>query len=405
MQRPLFDQLWTNARIATMHGDGLGLIEQGAIASRSGKITWVGNAADAPLADASAVTDCGGALMTPGLIDCHTHLVFAGNRAHEFEMRLQGASYEEIARAGGGILSTVTATRDASEAELIAQSEPRVQALMVEGVTTLEIKSGYGLDLESEKKILRAARELGRRNAVSVFTTFLGAHAVPPEFTGRADDYVDFICSRMLPAVADENLADAVDAFCENIGFTRAQTQRIFEAARRHGLPVKLHAEQLSDQKGAALAAEFDALSADHLEYLDDAGIAAMAKAGTVAVLLPGAFYVLRESRLPPIDALRKAGVPMAVASDLNPGTSPIISLQANMHLACTLFRLTPVEVLRGVTVNAARALGVRDDRGTLATGMRADWCVWNVAEPAELCYWMGGIKPTRIVANGRERK
>ena len=404
MQRPLFDQLWTNARIATMRGNALGLIEQGAIASLGDRITWIGNAADAPIADATVVHDCAGALMTPGLIDCHTHLVFAGNRAQEFELRLLGTSYEDIANAGGGILSTVRATREASEAELLGQSEPRLHVLMAEGVTTIEIKSGYGLDLESERKMLRVARELGRRNAISVVTTFLGAHALPLEFAGRADDYVDFVCDQLLPVVAKEKLADAVDAFCDKIGFTRAQTQRIFEAARRFGLPVKLHTEQLSNQRGAALAAEFGALSADHLEYLDEAGVAAMAKAGTVAVLLPGAFYVLRETKLPPIELLRASGVAMAIASDLNPGTSPIVSLQATMHLACTLFRLTPTEVLRGVTVNAARALGLQHDRGTLAAGKRADWCVWEVASPVELCYWMGGVRPWRIVANGRER-
>ena len=404
MQRPLFDQLWTNARIATMRGNALGLIEQGAIASLGDRITWIGNAADAPIADATVVHDCAGALMTPGLIDCHTHLVFAGNRAQEFELRLNGASYQDIANAGGGILSTVRATREASEAELLEQSQPRLHVLMAEGVTTIEIKSGYGLDLESERKMLRVARELGRRNAIGVVTTFLGAHALPLEFAGRADDYVDFVCDQLLPVVAKEKLADAVDAFCDQIGFTRAQTQRIFEAARRFGLPVKLHTEQLSNQRGAALAAEFGALSADHLEYLDEAGVAAMAKAGTVAVLLPGAFYVLRETKLPPIELLRASGVAMAIASDLNPGTSPIVSLQATMHLACTLFRLTPTEVLRGVTVNAARALGLHHDRGTLAAGKRADWCVWDVASPVELCYWMGGVRPRRIVANGRER-
>ena len=405
MPRPVFDQLWTNARIVTMQGDGLGLIEQGAIASQNERITWVGNAADAPIADAAVVHDCAGALMTPGLIDCHTHLVFAGNRAQEFEMRLQGASYEDIAKAGGGILSTVRAVRDATETDLLTQSERRLRVLMSEGVTTIEIKSGYGLDIETELKMLRVARELGRRNALTVVTTFLGLHALPPAFAGRADDYVEHVCTQMLPAIAGEELADAVDAFCDEIGFTRAQTQRFFETARRYGLPVKLHAEQLSNQHGAALAGKFAALSADHLEHLDVAGVETLAKAGTVAVLLPGAFYVLRETRLPPIEALRKAKVPIAVASDLNPGTSPVVSLQANMHLACTLFRLTPTEVLRGVTVNAARALGLQNDRGTLAVGQRADWCVWAVTQPSELCYWMGGVKPGRIVAGGKERK
>ncbi len=404
MTQPPFDQLWTNARIATMQGDELGMIEHGAIASLKDRITWIGNANDAPTADASAVHDCEGTLITPGLIDCHTHLVFAGNRAQEFEMRLHGANYEDIAKAGGGILSTVRATREASQSELLQQSEARLKTLMHEGVTTIEIKSGYGLDLESERKMLLVGRELGKRNAINVSTTFLGAHALPPEFAGRADDYIDFVCNEMLPAIAHENLADAVDAFCDNIGFTRAQTQCIFAAAKRAGLPVKLHAEQLSNQHGAALAAQFNALSADHLEYLDEAGVTSMVAAGTVAVLLPGAFYVLRETKLPPIEALRKSSVPIAVASDLNPGTSPIVSLQASMHLACTLFRLTPTEVLRGVTVNAARALGLQNDRGALAAGQRADWCVWDVASPAELCYWLGGVRPQRIVFGGREQ-
>ncbi|MEO8384729.1 MAG: imidazolonepropionase [Betaproteobacteria bacterium] len=405
MSRPAFDQLWTNARIATMCGEGLGLIECGAIASQHERITWVGNAADAPIANSTVVHDCAGALMTPGLIDCHTHLVFAGNRAQEFEMRLKGASYTDISKAGGGISATVRAVREASEDELLQQSERRLHVLMSEGVTTIEIKSGYGLDLESELKMLRVARELGRRNAIGVTTTFLGLHALPTSFLGRADDYVEHVCQQILPVIAKERLADAVDAFCDDIGFTRAQTQRFFEAARHFGFPIKLHAEQLSNQHGAALAAKFAALSADHLEYLDDAGVAALAKAGTVAVLLPGAYYVLRETRLPPIQALRDAGVRIAVASDLNPGTSPIVSMQANMQLACTLFRLTPTEVLRGVTVNAAHALGLQDDRGSLVVGQRADWCVWAVDQPAELCYWMGGVTPVRIVANGKERK
>ena len=404
MTQPPFDQVWTNARIATMQGNDLGLIEHGAIASLNDRITWIGNADNAPTADAVVVHDCNRALITPGLIDCHTHLVFAGNRAQEFEMRLQGVSYEDIAKAGGGILSTVRATREARQSELLRQSEARLKTLMDEGVTTIEIKSGYGLDLESEQKMLRVARELGNRNTIKISTTFLGAHALPPEFAGRADDYIDFVCNKMLPDIAHENLADAVDAFCDNIGFTHAQTQRVFAAAKRVGLPVKLHAEQRSNQHGAALAAQFNALSADHLEYLDDAGVTAMAAAGTVAVLLPGAFYVLRETKLPPIEALRKSNVPIAVASDLNPGTSPIVSLQANMHLACTMFRLTPTEVLRGVTVNAARALGLQNDRGTLAAGQRADWCLWDVASPAELCYWLGGIRPQRIVFAGLER-
>lgn len=404
MSRPQIDQLWTNARLVTMTGDALGLIENGALAAHHGRITWVGQASEAPMASAAMVHDCEGALMTPGLIDCHTHLVFAGNRAAEFEMRLNGMSYAEISAAGGGIMATVRATREASEAALLAQSTPRLKALMREGVTTIEIKSGYGLDLETERKMLRVARALGAEHNVSIATTFLGAHALPPEFAGRADDYIEFVCTQVLPKIVQENLADAVDAFCEHIGFSRAQTARIFQAATRLGLPVKLHAEQWSDQGGTALALEFGALSVDHLEYLSAAGVAALAGSRTVAVLLPGAFYNLRETRLPPIAAMRAARVPMAVASDLNPGTSPIVSLQANMHMACSLFRMTPAEVLRGVTVNAARALGVGDDRGALAVGQRADWCLWKVGSPAELCYWMGDMKPTRIVANGRER-
>ncbi len=398
-------RIWTNACIATMQDSGLGLIEHGALAVSGDRVVWVGPMETLPAAlRCDDEVDCAGALLTPGLIDCHTHLVFAGNRAQEFEMRLNGASYEEIARAGGGILSTVRQTRAASDAQLSSHSEPRLRTLMEEGVTTIEIKSGYGLDTEPELKMLRVARQLGERNAVSVITTFLGAHALPPEFDGRADAYIEHVCGEMLPAVAAAGLADAVDVFCENVGFTMAQTRRVFEAARRHRLPVKLHAEQLSNQHGAALAAEFSALSADHLEYLDAHGVAAMANAGTVAVLLPGAFYFLRETKLPPIAALRAQQVPMAVASDLNPGTSPIVSLLGSMHMAATLFRLTPVEILRGVTVNAARALGLRADRGTLAAGMRADFCLWDVAEPAELCYWMGNVRPRQVVFGGAVR-
>jgi imidazolonepropionase len=400
--------LWTNACIATMQGAELGLIARAALAIKDDTIVWVGPmAALPPELKCAAQFDCAGALITPGLIDCHTHLVFAGNRADEFALRLGGASYEDMVQAGGGILSTVRETRDADEGELFVQSERRVHALMREGVTTLEIKSGYGLDIETELKMLRVARRLGERNALTVKTTFLGAHAVPPEFSGRADAYVDYVCNEMLPAVVAQGLADAVDAFCENIAFTPAQTRRIFEAARRGQLPVKLHAEQRSNQHGAELAAEFAALSADHLEFLDERGVTALANSGTVAVLLPGAFYFLRETRLPPIAALRERRIPIAVASDLNPGTSPIISLLANMHMAATQFRLTPVEVLRAVTVNAARALGLDMDRGVLAAGMRADFCVWdtaNGATPAELCYWMGGVKPGQVIFGGKDR-
>ncbi|MBL8514925.1 MAG: imidazolonepropionase, partial [Betaproteobacteria bacterium] len=324
--------------------------------------------------------------------------------AAEFAMRAEGKSYEEIARAGGGIVSTVRATRQTNEEELLKQSEARLLALMREGVTTVEIKSGYGLDTETECKMLGVARELGKRHAVNVTTTFLGLHAVPPEYHGRQADYARHVREDMLPAVARENLADAVDAFCESIGFTPDETRALLEAARARGLPVKLHAEQLSNQHGAALAAGFNALSADHLEYLDDAGIAAMKRANMVAVMLPTAFYVLRETKLPPIAALRAAGVPMAVASDLNPGTAPVTSLLAAMHMAATLFRMTPNEVLRGVTVNAARALGLQADRGTLAAGQRADVCVWQVRAPEELTYWLGGLAPTHVFCNGALR-
>lgn len=381
------------------------MIECGALVVAGEAIAWVGAMESLPPDWTFAEkVNCAGALITPGLIDCHTHLVFAGNRAREFEMRSSGASYEEIARSGGGIFSTVRQTREADTTELIRQSEPRLHALMREGVTTIEIKSGYGLDTENERKMLRAARQLGERNAITIRTTFLGAHAVPPEFAGRVEAYVDLVCEEMMPALAQENLADAVDAFCENIGFTRAQTKRVFESARKLSLPVKLHAEQLSNQHGAELAAEFAALSADHLECLDERGIEAMADAGTVAVLLPGAFYFLREMQVPPIAALRMRNVPMAVASDLNPGTSPIVSLLANMHMAATLFRLTPVEVLRGVTINAAMALGLQESRGALITGKRADFCVWDNADPVELCYWLGNVRPRQVIFAGKVR-
>ena len=349
------DLLFVNARLATMAG-GYGIVEDGAVAVRDGRIAWVGPRSAAPAA--SREHDCGGLWLTPGLVDCHTHIVHAGNRSDEWEARLNGASYEDIARQGGGIMSTVRATRAASEDELLRQSAPRIEALLAEGVTTLEIKSGYGLDLASEAKMLRAARRVGASLPVTVATTFLGAHALPPEFAGRADDYIDEICERMLPALAGEGLVDAVDAFCERIGFSHAQTARVFEAARRFDLPVKLHAEQLSDQGGAALVAEYGGLSADHLEHLSAQGAAAMARAGTVAVLLPGAYYFLRDTNLPPIALLRRHGVPIAISTDHNPGTSPTTSLLLMMNMACTLFRMTVPEVLAGVTVHAARALG-----------------------------------------------
>ena len=394
------DVLYTNARLATLAGDagadGYGIVEDGAVAVRAGRIAWVGPRADAP--PAAAVHDCEGLWLTPGLVDCHTHVVHAGNRSDEWEARLNGATYEDIARAGGGIMSTVRATRAASEDDLLAASLPRIRALLAEGVTTLEIKSGYGLDFATEAKMLRVARRVGDLLPVTVRTTFLGAHALPPEYAGRADDYIDLLCTEMLPALADEGLVDAVDAFCERIGFSHDQTARVFDVARALGLPVKLHAEQLSDQDGAALVARYGGLSADHLEWLSAEGVAAMARAGTVAVLLPGAYYFLRETRMPPIDALRAAGVPLAVATDCNPGTSPMTSLLLALNMACTLWRLTPLEALRGVTVNAARALG-RTDVGTLAVGRRADFALWDIARPADLAYAIGA-NPCRGVVN-----
>jgi imidazolonepropionase len=395
MTMPRWDHLLLDCRLATLCDTGTpyGAIDHAALAWKDGLIAFAGPQAQLPGNPdrlALRVESAGRAWVTPSLIDCHTHLVFAGNRAAEFEQRLQGATYEEIARAGGGIVSTVTKTRTASDDELFAQSLPRARALCADGVTTIEIKSGYGLDLDSETKMLRVARRIGAELGISVRTTFLGAHAVPPEFAGRQSDYVDEVCVRMLPAIAGGNLADAVDAFCESIAFTPTETRRVFETARALGLPVKLHADQLSDSGGAALAAEFGALSADHLEYTNDAGIQAMAAAGTVAVMLPAAFYTLRETRLPPIERLRAHGVPMAVASDVNPGTSPLMSLRQAMNMACTLFRMTPEEALRGATVNAARALAL-SDRGTLEAGKRADFVVWRVDHPAELSYWIGG--------------
>jgi imidazolonepropionase len=394
MNHPRWDTLLINATLATFAGDApYGLIEHGAIAMHHGRIAWLGRMdelPDEPTALAESIHSLDGALLTPGLIDCHTHLVFGGDRAQEFELRLNGASYEEIAHAGGGIASSVKATRAASEEQLLAQSLPRARALLADGVTTLEIKSGYGLDLDSERRMLRVARRLGRELGISVRTSFLGLHALPPEYRDRRDDYVALVCDDMLPALAAEKLVDAVDAFCEGIGFSREETRRVFERARQLGLPVKLHAEQLSDLGGAALVAEYGGLSADHLEHLGESGIAAMAAAGTVAVLLPGAFYALRETQLPPVAALREHHVPIAIATDCNPGTSPLLSLRLAAGMACTLFRLTPEEALRGVTVNAARALGLHD-RGTLAVGHRADLVVWRARQPAELCYWIGG--------------
>lgn len=398
-----WDTLLLNAELATFAIDApYGLISDGAIALRDGRIAWIGKCADLPAnAAAKDTVDLDGALVTPGLVDCHTHLVFGGDRAHEFDLRLNGATYEEIARAGGGIASTVNATRAADNAKLLAQSLPRAHALLADGVTTLEIKSGYGLELETERRMLQVARCIGSELGIDVRTTFLGLHALPASHKDQRQAYVTDVCERMLPTLAGEGLVDAVDAFCENIGFTREETRRVFERAKALGLPVKLHAEQLSDQGGAALVAEFGGLSADHLEYLSDSGIAAMAAAGTVAVLLPGAFYALRETKLPPIAMLREQFVPMAVATDCNPGTSPLLSLRLAAGMACTLFRLTPEEALRGVTVHAARALGLLD-RGTLAVNQRADLVVWNVRRPAELCYWIGGSLARSVYVAGR---
>jgi imidazolonepropionase len=387
------DRIWRNATLATLAPgrDGLGLIEGGLLAARDGLIVYAGPERDAPAGlEAANVVDCQARLVTPGLIDCHTHLVYAGNRAAEFERRLEGATYEQIARDGGGILATVNATRAASEAQLLAEALPRLDTLIAEGATTVEIKSGYGLSLEHERKQLRVARALGKERRVTVCATFLGAHALPPEFAGRADDYVTEVCDAMLPALSREGLVDAVDAFCEKIGFTREQTRRVFDAATTHGLRVKLHAEQLSDMQGAALAAAFRALSADHLEHAGEEGIAAMAHAGTAAVLLPGAFYFLRETRVPPIELLRRHRVPMAIGTDCNPGTSPLTSLLLAMNMAATLFRMTVDECLAGVTRAAAQALGLGDRVGTLEAGKQCDLALWNVARPAELVAAIG---------------
>ena len=380
----------TSCHAATMTAGGYGLIRDAAIVLSAGRIAWVGPHAGLPAEHSTLPRqDMGGRLVTPALIDCHTHVVHGGNRAGEFEMRLQGASYEEVARAGGGIISTVTATRAASQDALVASALPFVDAMIAEGVAVIEIKSGYGLDQETELRMLRAARAIGQQRPVTIRTSFLAAHAVPPEYKGRSDAYIDDICIPSLHAAHAEDLVDAVDGFCEGIAFSPAQITRVFDAAKALGLPVKLHAEQLSNLGGAALAARYGALSADHLEYLDQPGVKAMAAAGTVAVILPGAFYTLRETQMPPIALLRQHGVPMAVATDMNPGSSPMASLLLAMNMACTLFRMTPEETLAGATIHAARALGLAD-RGTLATGQVADLAVWNADHPAELAYRIG---------------
>jgi imidazolonepropionase len=403
-------ELWIGARLATMDPavpGPYGAIEGGALAVEDGRLAWVGPADAVPAAIAGRVTvqhDLLGRWVTPGLIDCHTHLVHGGDRAAEFELRLGGATYEEISRAGGGIRSTVKATRIADADSLHRQAAARLRPLLAEGITTIEIKSGYGLDRETELRMLRVARRLGRELPLTVHASFLGAHALPPEFEGRSDDYIDFLISDVLPVVQRERLADSVDAFCETIGFTLLQTKRLFEAAAALGLKLRLHAEQLSDMKGAVLAAKFNALSADHLEYVEQDGINAMAAAGTVAVLLPGAFYFLRETRLPPVAALRAAGVPIAIATDCNPGSSPATSLLLMLNMACTFFRLTPAEALAGVTRNAARALGLGDSHGVLAAGRVADFAIWDIERPAELAYRIAFNPLYQVVQAGRIR-
>jgi len=404
--RLMWDRLLVDCNLATMDPavpGAFGTIENGAVGIQDGRIVRVGRRTELAGFQAKSVEALDGAWITPGLVDCHTHLVFGGNRAGEFEQRLEGASYEEIARAGGGIAATVKATRAASLDALVAASRPRLRALMQSGVTTVEIKSGYGLDIETELKMLRAARILGETERVRIETTLLALHALPPEFADRRDEFVALATASILPAAADEGLAGAVDAFCEHIGFTPDEVRALFEAAREHGLKIKLHAEQLSNLHGAALAAEHGALSADHLEHVDEAGVAAMARAGMVAVLLPGAYYALKETKKPPVALLRHHGVPMAVATDCNPGTSPVLSPTLMMSMACTLFGLTPEEALAGMTRNSALALGLQDEVGTISAGKAADLCVWRISRPAELCYWIGLPGPERRIYAGAD--
>ncbi|AKP35228.1 imidazolonepropionase [Yersinia aleksiciae] len=398
------DSLWYGADIVTMRGGKYHLIPQGAMAVADGKIVWIGPHDELPAFNASREVVYQGGLITPGLIDCHTHLVFGGDRSAEFEQRLNGVSYAEIAAQGGGIISTVKATRNTREQQLLEQALFRLKPLLAEGVTCIEIKSGYGLDLDSEMKMLRVARRLGELLPITVKTTCLAAHALPPEFAGRADDYIDFVCHTIIPQVAAEGLADAVDAFCEHLAFSPAQVERVFLAAQQAGLPVKLHAEQLSALNGSTLAAKYHALSADHLEYVTESDVQAMGKAGTVAVLLPGAYYLLRETQCPPIELFRQYSVPMALASDANPGTSPALSLRLMLNMACTLFRMTPEEALAGVTCHAAKALGLQESQGTLETGKLANWVHWPLSRPAELAYWLGGQLPVMVVFQGETR-
>ena len=393
--------LWQHCNVATMANGTYSISEDAAIVTRDEFIEWIGPRLQLPAGEYGRTRELEGAWVTPGLIDCHTHTVFGGNRSGEFEQRLQGVSYAEIAAAGGGIASTVRATRAASEDELFASARERLICLLRDGVTSVEIKSGYGLSLESERKILRVIRRLGQELPVTVRSTCLAAHALPPEFKDRADDYIEHICSEMLPALAAEGLVDAVDAFCEYLAFSPAQVERVFKVAQALELPVKLHAEQLSSLHGSSLAARYQALSADHLEFMTEEDAIAMAKAGTVAVLLPGAFYFLRETQLPPIDALRKHGVKIAIASDLNPGTSPGLSLRLMLNMACTLFRMTPEEALAGVTQHAATALGMGETHGSLEPGKVADFVAWNIDRPADLAYWLGGDLDKRVVRNG----
>ncbi|MFJ4135736.1 imidazolonepropionase [Pseudomonas cyclaminis] len=393
--------LWQHCHVATMAGGHYSIIEDAALVTAGSLIEWIGPRSQVPTADYAQVHDLQGAWVTPGLIDCHTHTVFGGNRSGEFEQRLEGVSYAEIAAKGGGIASTVRATRAATEDELFASAEKRLRSLLRDGVTTVEIKSGYGLDLANERKMLRVARRLGDELPVSVRATCLAAHALPPEYKDRADDYIEHICSEMLPKLADEGLVDAVDAFCEYLAFSTEQVERVFKVAQQLGLPVKLHAEQLSSLHGSSLAARYHALSADHLEFMTEADAIAMAASGTVAVLLPGAFYFLRETQLPPMDALRKHGVKIAIASDLNPGTSPALSVRLMLNMACTLFRMTPEEALAGATQHAATALGMGETHGSLEVGKVADFVAWQIDRPADLAYWLGGDLDKRVVRHG----